>query len=209
MPYESYIDPVLHKIALVLSSLRLTFHEKFGRQSIFKNHLNVIQFNLKMITRPPENFPNVEYFTGFSHDLEEWGFEDIVYLRDDERVFRLRQFLNDSLIVFQPERRVLQDNKTVYVAQRIHVIPKVESFQTSDVLIPLPVFSLAKHGYGYDDFLLKLKTGKYLGRHDHLSHDPEDTPPYILWKDESESYRLIGHFKKIMLLIRHYNLRLK
>lgn len=172
------------------------FHEKFGRQSIFKNHLNVIQFNLRMISRPPADFPSVEFFTGFSHDLEEWGFEDIGYLRDDERVESLRQFLDDSLIVFRPERRVLHENKTVYVAQHIRVMPKVESYQPSDVLIPLPVFSEAKHGYGYEEFLFRLKTGKYLGRLDHLSHHPEDTPPYILWKDGRDEYHLFGRFNK-------------
>lgn len=171
------------------------FQEKFGKHSVFRNHMNVIQFNLKMISRPPNQFPNVEYFTGFSHDLEKWGFEDNVYLKDEARIARLRSFLDDMLVVFQPERRLVQENKTVFVAQNIRVIPKSEDYRTEDVLVGLPVFSRAAHGYETDEFFERLKNRKYLGHIDFISNEPEDTPPYILWKDENDNFYACGRFE--------------
>lgn len=173
-----------------------TFYQRFGRQSIFRNHLNVIQFNLLMITKPPENFPSVDYFTAFSHDLEEWGFEDFVYLNDEERAENLRSFLDDMLIVFKPERRILQDNKIVYVATNVRVIPKTEHYQASDVLIPLPIYSQRVYHYDFDELLNRLTLAKYLGRMDNISSDPGDTPPYIIWQDENDAFQLIGPFEQ-------------
>lgn len=164
------------------------------KQAIYINSQNVIQFFVKIISEEPDSFPSVKLITCFSTDLERWGFEDNYNDHPLDRVQALKDFLLDNLVVFKPTRKVLYDHTEVYVGREIRLIPKAESFQSSVVLIPLPVFSEVEHENNYSEFLERLQNRKYVGRVDNISKEINDTPKYILWKNKEEEYRVFGEF---------------
>ncbi|WP_026691862.1 McrB family protein [Peribacillus kribbensis] len=164
------------------------------KQAIYINSQNVIQFFVKIISEEPESFPNVKLVTCYATDLERWGFEDNYNDLQHFRIRALQDFLQDNLVVFKPIRKVLFDHTEVFVGREIRLIPKAESFQDDVSLIPLPIFSEDEHGSSYSEFVYRLQNRKYIGRVDNISNEPNDTPKYILWKNNNEEYRVFGEF---------------
>lgn len=166
------------------------------RQNIFINSQDVLQCLLKLISQPPESFPNVKYITCFATDLEKWGFEDDPYTTDEIRKQNLRDFLNDNLIVFNAERKVLYNHNEVYQAKNVRLIPKAESYRNNVSLFPIPVFSESAHKLSFEEFCFKLQNRKFVGRIDNISNEINDTPSYVMWQHEDGSYSLLGEFDK-------------
>ena len=167
------------------------------KQSIFINTHNVIQFSIKLISKPPDNFPNEQLFTSFSHELEEYGFQDIynepLHIREEN----FRNFLSNYLIVFIPNRKV-RANHDVFVATELKLVKKSDSFNATDVLCPFPIFSTKMHNVTYEEFIKRLATRRFVGKISNLSIEPNDTPTFLLWKKEDDTYSIIGTFTKHM-----------
>lgn len=169
---------------------------QISKQSIFINNQESLQFQVKLISQPPDSFPNVKFINCFSTYLEQWGFEDDLFLTREERKQNLRDFLNENLIVFNVEKKLLHNHAEVYNAVNIRLIPKFDSFTKETSLLPLPIFSKDRHGINYDEFIQKLQEKKYVGRIENISSEPNDTPPYIIWKEENQRYIVLGEFDK-------------
>ncbi|ALC89411.1 AAA family ATPase [Bacillus sp. FJAT-18017] len=173
-----------------------TYIENTFREAVFVNSQDLLQFQIKLISQPPDSFPNVKYITGFATDLVKWGFEDDPYTTDEERKQNLRDWLNDSLLVFVAERKILYNHNEVYQAKNIRLIPKAESYHDRVALFPVPIFSCEAHGITFEEFLEKVSKRKFLGRIDGISTEANDTPSIILWKNAENEYVAFGEFDK-------------
>src|SRR5690606_10715262 len=92
----------------------LATEEDVQKRPIIINSQNALQFFVKLISDTPYGFPNVNLFTFYSSDLTRYGFEDEYFRPDDERKWKLEQFLNDYLLVFRPQKRVLPNHNEIY-----------------------------------------------------------------------------------------------
>ena len=165
------------------------------KQAFYINSQNIIQFYVKLISEPPYSFPNVKLITCYATDLEKWGFEDNYNAHPIDRIQLFRDFLQDNLIVFKPNRKVIFDHTEVFVGRDIKLLPKSESFHEAVTLKALPVFSEEEHDMGYSDFITKLKNRKYVGRIDNISSEANDTPEYVVWRNQDDQYVVIGEFE--------------
>ncbi len=165
-----------------------------NKQTIFVNKQSIIQFQMRLISQPPDSFPNKRYITSFGTDLEKWGFEDVPYLSDEERKQLLREFLSDSLIVCTVERKLLPTHQEVYKAHNVRLIPKTESYDQNVFLFPIPIFSEESHSINYSEFLEKIQKRKFIGRINNISQEPNDTPPFVLWKHKENEFEVLGEF---------------
>ena len=164
------------------------------KQAVYINSQNGMQFFVKIISEAPENFPNINLVTCFGDDLEKWGFEDNYQEHPIDRIQALNDFLEDNLIVFKPQRKVLYDHTEVYVGRDITLVPKAESYQDGIVLKPLPVFSKEEQGNSFLEFKDKLQNRRYLGKIESISNEKNDTPKYILWKNGDFDFVCFGEF---------------
>ncbi|QKG83647.1 AAA family ATPase [Kroppenstedtia pulmonis] len=170
--------------------------DKIDKNAIFINKQNVIQFNIRIISQPPDSFPNERLITCYANVLEEkWGFEDPIHESDFFRIQELRNFLDNSLIVFRARKKGLP-NQEFYTGTDIRLIQKSDYFQPHDTLISVPVFSKDEHGLSLDTFIARLIGREHVGRVDNISNEPNDTPPFILWKDNDRDYKVIGEFDR-------------
>lgn len=169
----------------------------YNKQAIFINNQESLQFQIRLISQPPESFPNVKQITCFATYLEEdWGFEDNQMLSDDERKQNLRDFLSESLIVFNPERKLLYNHSEVYNAKNIRLIPKSDSYTPNVSLLPFPIFSEKTHKLTLLEFIQRLQSRKFVGRIENISNELNDTPTYVIWKEDDENYIVFGEFDK-------------
>lgn len=166
-----------------------------GKNSVFVNNSNTIQFYVKIISDEPESFPrNVKIVTCFANELFKWGFEDdTLIFDDDKRIESLREFLRDSLLVFQPELRIGANFKEYYIATNVTLIGKKESFTEKTKLSPIPVFK-EKDDVGEGEFQEKLANQKYIGNNEHISSEEEDTPLFLIWENKTGDQTIYGEF---------------
>lgn len=169
--------------------------EQIGKEAVFVNSQNVIQFYVRLISQPPASFPDQELITCYGDALEEkWGFEDPIHQHPMIREQELRSFLKDSLIVFHVQTTGLPGRTQFYVGTHLRLIGKTDRFHPNQFFVPLPVFSQESHGITFEEFLNRLMNQKYLGHIEHISKEPNDTPPFILWKDPGEHFKVLGEF---------------
>jgi hypothetical protein len=168
----------------------------YNKSAIFINSQDSLQFLIKLISQPSDSFPNVKRITCFASELEKWGFEDDPYSPDESRKDYLREFLNDSLLVFNAERRILHNHTEVYNASNLRLLPKAESYQDNVSLFPVPVYSQETHFITFSEFVEKLNNRKFVGRIENISNEPNDTPSFILWKKNDRDYQVLGEFDK-------------
>ncbi|MFR4996729.1 MAG: hypothetical protein ACLUDK_05880 [Clostridium paraputrificum] len=164
-------------------------YEIAGRQSVFINAQNSLQFNVKLISEKPESFPNNNYYTCYTSDIDEYEFEDDLNLSNYERIERLKEFLDKYLFIFKPEKK--GDH---YKVSQTTLMLKPLKYNSKSTYIGVPVFSEKSHGIVYEEFKQKLLMKKYVGRIDKISHYQDDTPPFIIWLDKDNSYKIIGEF---------------
>jgi len=167
------------------------------KSSIFINTHNEIQFCIKLISRPPDQFPNEQLFSGFAPELKPYGFEDAYNEPDHIRIDRFQKFIENYLIVFIPQCKV-KANHEVYVASELKLVKKSNPFYESTTLMPLPVFSAKIHNLSFNEFVNRLANRKFVGRINNISIEPNDTPPFLLWKKEDDTYSVIGTFNQHM-----------
>ncbi|WP_042463145.1 McrB family protein [Neobacillus dielmonensis] len=164
------------------------------KQAVYINSQNAIQFYVRIISKVPDSFPNINLVICYATDLEKWGFEDNYHAHPIDRIRALKHFLRDNLVVFKPQRKVLFDHTEVYVGREITLLPKSESYNEKIKLIPIPVFSKEEHGHSYPEFVEKLRNRKYVGRIEAISNEPNDTPEYILWQNDEVEFVIFGEF---------------
>jgi len=173
----------------------LATEEDVQRRPIIINSQNVLQFFVKLISYTPYGFPNVSLFTCYSSDLTRYGFEDDYYRPDDERKDKLERFLDDYMLIFRPQKKVLPNHNEIYAGKEVRLIRKSDSYVDGTTFTPVPVFSEEKHDISFDDFIQKILNNKFIGRIDSISTEANDTPQFIVWK-QKDKYSIIGEFDK-------------
>jgi AAA domain (dynein-related subfamily) len=164
------------------------------RKGVFINSQNVIQFLIKVISQEPDNFPNERLFTGYATELEPYGFIDDLTKSEYQREEDFVSFIQDFVFIFSPAKKVRNSQNEVYLAKELQIKRKVDSHQDNDTLVPLPVFSEEKNGYDYEEFTYRIATQKYVGKIEKISHEQNDTPQYIIWREKDGSYKVLGEF---------------
>lgn len=170
-----------------------------GRYSIIRNRNDNLQFYIRIISSPPENFPRqVKEVGGFAEDLRNYGFEDDVTLPEPARKSALREFLNDYILFFQIELKKTNVSAEYHIARNIHCVRKSDSFRPDTILEPIPIFSEATTERNQELFEQQLYNQKYVGDNKQISKDDDDTPSMILWKhgEDNSEYTLYGPFNK-------------
>ncbi|UAL48088.1 AAA family ATPase [Sutcliffiella horikoshii] len=173
--------------------------ELLYRDSILINKQDSLQFFVRIISQPAESFPNVKAVTGFYSDLEKWGFEDDYLQPEFIRKEKLREWLDDRLLIFKVEKRIRYNHEEVYNMFGVRVMPKLPSYEKDLKLIPVPIFSKKVNGMEQGEFISRLVEKKFVGRIAEVSHEANDTPPIVLWKeetDEDEQFSVYGVFEK-------------
>ncbi|WP_061809639.1 McrB family protein [Rossellomorea vietnamensis] len=170
-----------------------------GRNSIIINRNNNLQFYIRIISTPPENFPRqVKDVCCYAEDLDNWGFYDNTSLPDYQRREELEEFLNRYVLFFQVELRKPNGVSEFHIAKNIHIVKKSDSFRTDTILEPIPIFSEETTERTQEVFEQQLQKNKYVGDNKQVSNSDDDTPSMILWKHrpEQHEYTLYGEFSK-------------
>lgn len=168
-------------------------------KSVFINSSNELQFSIRILSTPPHSFPNSQRtITCWGGDLIEHGFED-EYFDRDQRIQSLIDFLDGKLLVFQVEKKVSPRDE-FYSAKNIQLIPKKPSFLEESSYIPVPLFQERKDkgtvdDYTWEQFINNLREGRYIGRNDQVSREPEDTPRFIIFKTLDSEFYAVGEFE--------------
>lgn len=159
------------------------------RDNIFVNKYNSLQFNIKLISEGPESFPNNKYFTVYTSDIEECGFEDDSILSEYERIDKLREFLSRRLLIFKPVKK--GEN---FVVKDVKIVQKPQSFNEKSTYKPIPVFNSKKiMNKNFDDFMKMIKEKSFVGDIEGISNEIADTPSLIAWR-EGNDIKIIGDF---------------
>ncbi|MFD1206266.1 McrB family protein [Sporosarcina contaminans] len=168
-------------------------------KSVFINSSNELQFSIRILSTPPHSFPNSQRtITCWGSDLVEHGFEDEFFDRD-QRIKSLIDFLNGKLLVFQIEKKV-NPRDEYYSAKNIQLIPMKPSFVEGSSFMPVPLFLESKDmgtadDFTWEQFINNLKEGRYIGRNEQVSREPEDTPRFIIFKTLDNEYYAVGEFE--------------
>lgn len=155
---------------------------EISRKTVILNSNDTLQFYIKIISNPPENFPrHVREITGYGDALaDSCGFYDDTNLDDDTRKEKLRDFLNRYILFFNVEQR-----GEFFVGKDWHIVRKTESFRTDTILEPVPIFSEDAQRT-QEIFEEQLRSKKFIGVNKQVSTEHDDTPPIILWKSKSK-----------------------
>lgn len=186
--------------------------ELIYRDSILINKQDSLQFFVRIISQPADSFPNVKAVTGFYSDLEKWGFEDDYQQPEFIRKEKLREWLADRLLIFKVEKRIRYNHEEVYNMFQVRVLPKLPSYEKDLKLIPVPIFSEQVNGLSQEEFMSRLAGKKFVGRIEEVSHEENDTPPIVLWREETEEeerFFLFGMFENHQYAHGGFNLELR
>ena len=168
-----------------------------GRNSVIINRNNDLQFYIRIVSSPPENFPRqVKDVCGFAEALNNYGFYDDTTLSELARKNALRSFLSRYILFFQVELRRPNGTAEFHIARNIHIVKKSDSFRTDTILEPIPIFTEEATERNQELFEQQLYNRKYVGDNKNISNDDDDTPSIILWRDSQDDYFLYGSFNK-------------
>ncbi len=174
----------------VLADDEFVYSRTGGKMAVFVNRQNVVQFSIRLISQAPDSFPNVKLFTGYSTDLERYGYVEDYFADSIERARSLKEFLRDFLVIFRPYIRGEYYN---IADVRLVNVPLAHSEAT--FYVPIPVFSAGQHAADYQEFMDRLSSNQFIGKVPYASSESTDTPPCILWRNEDElTYKVMGEF---------------
>lgn len=163
--------------------------------NIYINRQNSIQVTIKVISNFPYSLNGAHTFSAYASDFEKYGFDDSVLNTEEKRINDAIEFFKDSLLIFKPLKKIKYDQTEHYNAKNVRLIHKNDSFNNETSYIAVPVFQETS-ATSFDDFVYKLVNNKYLGKIDNISTESEDTPPFILWKDQNCNYTIFGPFNR-------------
>lgn len=167
-------------------------HQHNQQPSISIKDDGSITYPIQLISATPQRFPNFDRIWGCSKDLEPYGFI-ADHLPPRKRIEALQSFLADRLILFNLYRYDTPTKPRQCQASNIRLQPKVKS-SDQPFYHPLPVFSEQTHHYTYQEFKQKLINHASLGPIEKYSTAMDDTPRYILWKRDDETFEVFGPF---------------
>ncbi len=144
----------------------------------FINTHGVIQFQIKIITDPPESFPrDIECVTAYATDFD---FIDNLSLEPEERIEKFLNELKDYIFFFN----VYVSNESYYKATNISLTKKSENFNRNKSLRQCPVYSSQVHNISKEVFKEKLTSNGVLPIIRQLSKEEDDIPFLVVWEDD-------------------------
>ncbi|WP_035430371.1 McrB family protein [Bacillus sp. UNC322MFChir4.1] len=170
-----------------------------GRSSVIINRNDSLQFYIRIISTPPENFPRqVTDVCCYVDELNNCGFYDDITMSKFDRIQALRDFLNRYILFFKVDLKKPSGGMEYHVARDVNIVKKSDSFRPGTILDPIPIFSEETTERTKEIFEQQLQGKKYIGDNKQLSKDDDDTPSMILWKNQSDKqeYTLYGSFEK-------------
>lgn len=159
-----------------------------GLRPIFENNTNRLQFLVEPISSLPDSFPDIKYFHAFASYLEK-HFDEFAY-DYREREEKLREFLQDKIIIFKPYRIGQHNN----VDQNSFEIIRMPFEHTIDTKYnPVPIFRSADTNFSKEEFEKRLIQKRFLGGKMGISTDKNDVPQIIIW-DDGDTFTIYGVF---------------
>lgn len=158
------------------------------KDSVFINKYNSLQFAIKLISDQPESFPNNRYFTVYTSDIQDCDFEDDITLSEEDRVYRLKNFLSKRLLIFKPVQK--GEN---FVVRDVKQVAKPSNYKNTSMYIPVPLFTVNNLYRTFEEFLNSVSKKEFIDQLDGVSNEASDTPSIIAWKDERDT-KVIGKF---------------
>ncbi|MPM11689.1 hypothetical protein SDC9_58039 [bioreactor metagenome] len=159
-----------------------------GKYSVFVNQSDVLQFNVKLISRNPGKMPDVRFFVGYSNK-----FPMIADTRDfieESRVENYKNELSKYLLGFTYKINF----KGFPIIEKIMLKDKVNSFTEGKTYFSVPTYRIGNiikgENFAYSSLsvlLERLKMNRYLGIIDGFVTD-SDTPPFLIWDDGIDKY---------------------
>ena len=151
---------------------------------------NNLIFTIKVLSDFPYIFEeDIVCVKGYATNIKGYDFSDDSTLDNDTRKQRLKEYLNDKLFIFHPERK--QGSESVYYTARdIRLVSKNRNFEYDDKLIPLPIFRGKETTVikTIRDIEKKVVDSKPVPATSQLSYDENDYPDYFIWEDGDEKY---------------------
>lgn len=160
------------------------------RKNVFVNKQGALQFYLKIISVPPQNFPyqEVKTVTCFAEEID--YIDDNMYNDPEIREQEFTEFLNKFIFFFNIEVRTNGAIESYYRAKNVTYLKKNEEFIRSEELNLIPIFTGNVELDDSDTFEEKLINNRFIGDNKNISTDEDDTPSLICWR-EPESNKLI------------------
>ncbi|GIN89466.1 hypothetical protein J22TS1_05170 [Siminovitchia terrae] len=142
------------------------------------NDNSTIRYSLKIISNPPENFPEnaLRYLTSFSDELEDLGFIDDINLSSDERYNELSEFLDAHYIMFKVKSKHNEDSRSFYNAYDIEL--KRKEAENDNIFFPIPFIRTNPENTAKT--LNKLFDNDYLQESFAISKESDDYPSFLL-----------------------------
>lgn len=144
----------------------------------FINSHNVIQFQLKVITDPPESFPrDIKCVTAYA---SEFNYADNLSLENHQRIENFLNELSDYIFFFN----VYISNESYFKATNISLTRKSENFDRSISLRQYPVYSNENHNITQEVFENRVISNENLPNNNQISKEEDDIPSMIVWNKE-------------------------
>jgi len=159
-----------------------------GLRPIFKNNNSKLQFLVEPISSLPDSFPAVKYFHAYASYLEKF-FDEFSY-EYRERDEKLREFLQNKIIMFKPYRNGEYNNVDQYSFE-FKNMPLEHTIDTR--YLSIPIFKTGDMIFKKEDFEKRLIQKRFLGGKMGISKDINDVPEIVIW-DDNENYTLYGVF---------------
>lgn len=160
------------------------------KSAVFLNQNDVLQFNIKLISRNPGKPPDDNFYIGYSNRFPE--IQDTREFKEDERIEHYIHDLNKYLIGFTFKKNY----KEYPIIENIMLKDKISSYSPSKTYFGMPTYRkgdiIGSEHYLYSDIseiLMRLKENHILGKVDGYVTD-SDTPLFIIWDNGIDKYAI-------------------
>lgn len=164
-----------------------------GREAILINSQHSLQFYFQVISPTPgEITSDIKLVTAYTSDIAQGGFVDPEEEVPENRKNALKDFMDDRLVVFNlQEKRIGLGQTEIYCAADAVVYKRPHGFNDKMRFTPVPLYCEEKHGTMIE-FESKLQENRPLGRIENVPHGDEDTPEFIIWKNNEDDFFVYG-----------------
>lgn len=174
----------------------LATNDEVLRKNVFVNKHGVLQFYLKIISVPPENFPynEVKTVTCFAEEID---YPDVDNEDKEVREKKFIDFLEKYIFFFNIDVRTAIGSsggiENYYIARNVSYLKKNDEFIRDEELNMIPIFTGDAEKMDKNIFESRLLNNRFVGNNKNISTDDDDTPSLICWKEpETDELTLYG-----------------
>lgn len=156
------------------------------RKNVFVNKHGALQFYLKIISVPPENFPYGEIKTVTCY-AEEIDYPNVEFEENEVREQKFIDFLEKYIFIFNIDVRTGLGSsggvENYYIARNVSYVKKNDEFKRDEELNIIPIFTGDAEQSDKKIFESRLLNNRFVGDNKNISTDDDDTPSLICWKE--------------------------